>query len=151
GGITGYARVTVTGLSETWTGLGTTNNWSDPANWSGNQVPGPSTMVSFSDTSTKDALVDPAFAGLVASIVVEPGCTGTITLDRNFYVLGPLYLSAGPFNPNGYGPSVGIGPPGSPTNTTTAGSIVAGGTFNGSSGSVYAANLTLSRGTFNAP
>src|SRR5436190_1716771 len=47
----------------TWTGNGTTNNWSQAANWSTNTVPGAADTVVFDSTSGKNATVDSSFAG----------------------------------------------------------------------------------------
>ena len=60
GTISGTASLTVVQPTDVWTGLGTTNNWSDSANWSLKAVPGPVTIARFDNTSQKDAIVDPA-------------------------------------------------------------------------------------------
>ena len=84
---------------ETWTGLGTTNNWSDPANWSANVVPGPGTTVIFDGTSSKNAIVDPGFAGTVAAVQINSGYTGTVSLDEGLTVTGAFTSRPAPITP----------------------------------------------------
>ena len=62
-----------------WDGGGADNNWSTAANWIGDQLPTSTDTVVFNSTSAKDALVDGAFAGTVAGLIVQPTYTGTIT------------------------------------------------------------------------
>src|SRR5882724_9235511 len=52
----------------TWTGLGTTNNWSQAANWSTNAIPASADTVVFDSTSGKNATVDASFAGTVTQV-----------------------------------------------------------------------------------
>jgi hypothetical protein len=47
----------------TWTGLGTTPNWSQAANWSTRKVPTSMDTVVFDGTSGARSIVDGAFAG----------------------------------------------------------------------------------------
>src|SRR5262249_38063749 len=46
----------------TWTGHGTTGNWSEAANWSTGKAPTAADTVVFNATSAKNATVDAAFA-----------------------------------------------------------------------------------------
>ena len=145
--------------TDTWTGLGSTNNWSDPANWSANAAPGAGTTVIFNGTSTKNAIVDSGFAGTVAAVQINSGYTGTITLSQNLIVTGAFTESAGTFDANGFTTSVaglttvsgGTYLASTNTQTLTGGLTVSGGTFTGSTGTVTAGNVTLSSGTLNAP
>src|SRR5262249_38425091 len=81
-----------------WTGLGTTNNWSDPANWSTNAVPAAGATVTFNGTSSKNAVVDAGFAGTVAAVQINSGYTGTRSLNRNLTVTGAFSEAAGAFS-----------------------------------------------------
>ena len=80
-----------------WRG-GTGNlKWSDPANWAGGHVPGPSDFVRLSKGSTPDAVVDPAFGGVIAGLTIEDNYDGTVTLARDLTVHGEMTLSDGVF------------------------------------------------------
>jgi hypothetical protein len=46
------------GPYRTWDGGGTTNNWSEAANWSGNLAPATTELVTFDGTSTKYCTID---------------------------------------------------------------------------------------------
>lgn len=61
-----------------WTGQGTTNSWSDPGNWSGNQVPGPGDLATVGNGYTP--YIDYAVS------------VGTLVLD-NVYLHGPGSLT----------------------------------------------------------
>ncbi len=103
----GTARVTVVVPTDVWTGLGTTNNWSDPANWSLRVVPGPTTTARFDGTSQKDAIVDPAFGGRVGSIYITSLHTGNIALGRSRNIVGTFTQGGGTFNAHGFATTVG--------------------------------------------
>jgi autotransporter-associated beta strand protein len=66
----------------TWDGGGSTNNWSDAANWSGNIIPVAGSTAIFNGTSTKNAVVDAAFSGALKHLRIDSAYTGTITLTR---------------------------------------------------------------------
>ena len=67
----------VLGATRTWTGLGPTNNWSDPLNWSGNLVPGAADLATFDGTSAKNAII--ILPVNVAGVSIGAGYGGTIT------------------------------------------------------------------------
>ena len=71
-----------------WDGGGTTNDWSDAANWDHDLVPGADDIVIFDVTSSKNATVDAAFAGSVSEIIVTSDYSGDITLARTLNVSG---------------------------------------------------------------
>jgi hypothetical protein len=159
GGVTGTATVNVVAPIDVWTGLGTTNNWSEAANWSLNAVPGPGTSVQFNGTSAKPSVVDPAFGGTVASVVITSLFKGTITLGRDLIDMGYYAQAGGSYSANGFATTVGgatvvyAGTYNAMTGTQTlaGGLTVAGGTFAGSTGVVSTGSVTLSAGTLNAP
>ena len=67
----------------TWDGGGSTNNWSEAANWSGDVVPGANDVAIFDGTSTKNATIDAAGPQganiIVQAIKMATGYSGTIT------------------------------------------------------------------------
>jgi hypothetical protein len=144
---------------ETWTGLGTTNNWSDAANWSGSAVPGAETTVIFNATSSQDAIVDSAFAGIVAAVQINSGYGGTVALNETLTVTGAFTEGAGTYDANGYSTTVtgltivsgGTYLASTNTQTLTGGLTVSGGTFTGSTGAVTTGKVTLSSGSLTAP
>lgn len=81
-----------------WDGGGATNNWSDPANWSGNETPESSTMVLFDATSVKNSTVDASFQGSVQNLTIEAGYTGTITQSSDLTIEASFVQSGGYFN-----------------------------------------------------
>jgi hypothetical protein len=126
-----------------WTGGGSTNNWSDPANWSSSAVPNSSATVVFDGTSSKNAVVDSAFAGTVNAIQVNSGYTGAITLGNNLAITTSFTQSAGTFSAGSF-------------NLSLAGDFTyTGGAFNAGSGTLTvngtAANQNISAAgmTFN--
>ena len=60
-----------------WDGGGSTNNWSEAANWSGDTVPSASDIAIFNSTSTKDVTVDVPIN--ISGISLSAGYTGTMT------------------------------------------------------------------------
>jgi hypothetical protein len=99
GGVSGGASVTVAGSGPSvWTGLGSTNNWSDAANWSTGVAPGSGATVVFNATSSKDAVVDASFAGAVSIVQINSGYGGTVSLSRNLIVAGAFTEAAGAFS-----------------------------------------------------
>jgi hypothetical protein len=149
----------ISSSAETWTGLGTTSNWSEAANWSAGVVPGPGTTVIFNGTSSANSIVDSGFAGTVAAVQINSGYTGTIGLNQNLTVMGPFTQQAGTYNANGRMTAVtgtttvsgGSYLAATNTQALTGGLIVSGGIFAGSTGTVSTASVTLSSGTLDAP
>jgi len=164
GAVSGTASVTVTSTvtppaTDTWTGLGTTNNWSDAANWSADVAPGAPTTVIFNGTSSKNAIVDAGFGGTVAAVQINSGYAGTVSLGENLAVTGAFTEQAGTYNDGSFTTNVtglttvsgGIYQASMTADTLTGGLTVSGGTFTGSTGTVTTGNVTLSSGTLNAP
>src|SRR5262245_61492309 len=79
----------------TWQGGGGDASWSNPTNWAGDRVPGPTDIVRFAAGRPADALVDAAFAGTVAGLVLDDGYRGTLTLARDLDITGALEMSSG--------------------------------------------------------
>jgi fibronectin-binding autotransporter adhesin len=64
-------------VTRTWDGGGATNNWSEPANWSSNTLPGLNDLAVFDNTSTKNATIDTNVS--IAGLQLNSGYTGTIS------------------------------------------------------------------------
>ena len=130
----------------TWDGGGSTNDWSECANWSGDTCPGSSDLATFDGTSSKDATIDASFAGTVGGISITAAYAGIITQARSLTINGQGYTQAGgtftgatqDFQVNGSNWSLSGG-----TFTSTSGSLklnrnftITGGTFNHNSGTI---------------
>ena len=116
---------------------GAAGNWSTASNWDTGVVPGPTDTVTFDATSVQNSTVDTNFSGTIATLNVNSGYTGTITLSRSLTVSTSYSQAAG---------TLDVG-----TQTFTAGGTFAlsGGTFNANAGTVnVAGNFSLSGGTF---
>ncbi|HVQ58051.1 MAG TPA: hypothetical protein VMS60_04000 [Solirubrobacterales bacterium] len=85
--------------SKTWDGgCGVDTTWSCANNWSDNVVPGAEDTVTFSAVSTHNSVVDPGFAGAVATVNINTGYTGTITLARPLAVSTTFTQKVGSFD-----------------------------------------------------
>ncbi len=166
---TSDATVTVVipcgGGEKIWVGGGATNNWSDAANWSCNQVPTSSDTVIFNSTNTKNAIIDVSISVVAISI---SGYTGTITVGDGVTATfngaaGVSSSQSGGTFTNGNGTvnfnlffnfSGGTFNAGSGTINFGRNYTQTGGTFNGGSSNINAAAfapISLNGGTFNAP
>lgn len=105
-----------------WDGGGSTNNFSEAANWTGNVIPQSEGLVQFGSTSTKNATVDAGFAGTVGNVTVNNGYTGTITLARPV-ISGALIGAIGNVNLGGNTLTVGA----ENTHTTYSGTVAGTG------------------------
>lgn len=70
-----------TAVTRTWTGLGSTNNWSDAGNWSGSAVPDCNDHVVFNSTSSKNCLINVPIE--VRNITTTADFKGIIQLDSH--------------------------------------------------------------------
>ncbi|MDQ4121319.1 MAG: carboxypeptidase regulatory-like domain-containing protein [Acidobacteriota bacterium] len=66
---------------KTWDGGGTTENWSEPANWTCNQVPSSTDRIIFNAASTKNSTIDTSRT--INNLQINTGYTGTITQGAN--------------------------------------------------------------------
>jgi hypothetical protein len=88
--------------TRTWDGgCGGEAAWSCAANWSGNVVPAAGDTVTFNGTSTNNSTVDAGFGGSIATVKVNAGYTGTITLARSLAVSTAFTQTAGSFTAAG--------------------------------------------------
>ena len=91
----GWGRIALGALpvAGLWDGGGTTNDWSQAENWDNGAVPGAGTPILFNATSTKNATVNGAVSA--ASLTMDSGYTGAVTLGGNLTVSGDLALNSG--------------------------------------------------------
>ncbi|MBP7846008.1 MAG: alkaline phosphatase D family protein, partial [Candidatus Pacebacteria bacterium] len=80
----------VTGTTKIWTGLANSSVWSDPENWSGQNVPIAGDNIVFDSTSTTNVIAD-YIPDDLGSITLDTGYTGTVTItpyaqENNFEV-----------------------------------------------------------------
>ncbi|MBI4407912.1 MAG: cadherin-like domain-containing protein [Candidatus Kerfeldbacteria bacterium] len=123
----------------TWDGGGSTNNWTEDANWSDNTEPGSGDVATFDATSTKAATVDGVIS--VGGIDINVGYSGTITQSAQ--------ISVGNYN---YDQADGIFTGGSASIILTgdADFVLSGGTFTATSGTTtFPDEFTHTAGTFN--
>lgn len=80
----------------TWHAAAGDARWSNPANWEGGIVPGPSDIARFAAGSA-DARVDAAYAGVVGGILLEPDYAGAVHLERDLAIAGDLTIAGGTF------------------------------------------------------
>ena len=85
------------GATITWLGAGGDARWSNPANWAGGVVPGPSDVARFAAAGSTDARADAGFGGVVAGIVLEQEYTGTLRVERDLLIAGDLTMAGGTF------------------------------------------------------
>jgi CheY-like chemotaxis protein len=145
-----FGNKVVQAASYTWDGGGTDgtcggnvgdgNKWSCAANWSLDIVPTSADTVTFNGTSTKNAVVDAGFGGVVTSVNIASGYTGTITLERSLRTSSTFTQSAGIFTASNQ------------TLDVDSTLVLTGGSFTASSGSTFLGAGITSNGTttFNA-
>ena len=75
-----------------WTGLGNDGNWRNPANWSGNRLPGATNDVVIPDGVTIGLvnLDDPAFVPTIKSLTMGASTTFNLEAPLGFVVLGAI-------------------------------------------------------------
>ncbi|MFN6964313.1 MAG: carboxypeptidase regulatory-like domain-containing protein [Pyrinomonadaceae bacterium] len=135
-------------VTKTWDGGGTTNNWSDGANWSGDVPPQAGDDVIFDATSTKNAVIDVNVT--VRSININAGYTGTISQANNT----TFTISASQFDVSTQSAGTFTCGTGATVNFNGNAYTLAGGQFNCQNGTITSAGnfiLNLNGGTFNAP
>ena|GEM_PF-1357399 len=87
--------------SITWDGGGSTNHFSEAANWSTNTVPTATDIIVFNSTSVKNCEVD--VATTVKQIVVDTGYTGELSLVANLTVNETFTQNSGTVSLGSYG------------------------------------------------
>jgi peptidase C25-like protein len=130
----------VIGVSRTWDGGGTTNNWSEAANWSGDTAPGSFDTVIFDGTSTKNATIDVNID--VAGIQINTGYTGAVTQAAG------VNINIGNFG--SYSQADGIFNGGNGNFAIVFSFALSGGSFNAPTGTLSVGfNFTHTAGAFN--
>ncbi len=128
--------------TKTWGGGGSTNNWTECANWVGGVCPNSGDDIVFNTTSTKDSTIDASATSTVASISINTGYTGTLVQQRDMTITGSFSQAAGTFLEQTYSLSISSG------YSMTGGTIYAGVSTTTLSGA--SSSFTQSAGTFNA-
>ncbi|MBX4187907.1 MAG: DUF2341 domain-containing protein, partial [Candidatus Doudnabacteria bacterium] len=127
-------------VTRTWDGGGSTNNWSECANWSSDTCPTSIDVAQFDATSTKNATIDGSFTGSLTGLTINSGYSGTITQARSLTIGATGYSQAagtftgatqaididGPFSL-----TAGVFTPTTGTFTTSANFTFSGGTYTG--------------------
>jgi CheY-like chemotaxis protein len=103
-----FGNKVVQAASYTWDGGGTDgtcggnvgdgNKWSCALNWSLDIVPTSADTVTFNGTSTKDAVIDAGFGGVITSINIASGYTGTITQQRSLQTTSTFTQATGTYS-----------------------------------------------------
>lgn len=128
-----FLAASASAATRTWDGgCGGNTNWSCAANWSENAVPAAADTVTFNGTSSNNSTVDAGFAGSIATVKVNAGYTGTITLARSLTVSTAFTQAAGSFTAAGQ-------------SLTLKAFTLSGGSFTASSGTTSVSTaLTIS-------
>jgi hypothetical protein len=91
------ARETTTNI-RTWIGLGNDGSWSDPANWQDSTLPSAGDTVRFPSGTSGESVVDTAFGGTVAGVLLEQGFSGHVRIERDLAVQGDVVMAGGQFS-----------------------------------------------------
>lgn len=78
-------------------GCGEDHSWSCAANWSEDADPDKDDTALFNGTATGSSAVDSEFAGAVASVIIEPSYSGSLSLGRSLTVSTLFSQSGGSF------------------------------------------------------
>jgi hypothetical protein len=100
----GFDLTNTTNTVDVWTGAdhATSDNWSDPKNWSTQAVPGTGTIVVFTAGQAvvdTQSTVDQAFT--VAGLIVTDSWGGTVVVNQAVAVTGDFTLASGTFGGSG--------------------------------------------------
>ncbi|MBP6004870.1 MAG: carboxypeptidase regulatory-like domain-containing protein [Pyrinomonadaceae bacterium] len=154
-----FSQIT-SAANRTWDGGGTSNNWSEAANWSNDTAPVAGDIVTFDSTSSKDATVDVNVA--LNSYTINPGYSGVITIANgiSFSTSASSTQNAGTINVGGgaitlmgnnYFLNGGTFDAGSGTVNVNFFLNVVGGTFDGDGATITIPVVDISGGSFIAP
>ena len=93
--------------TKTWDGGGSTNNWSEGANWNGDTIPTSADDIVFDGTSTKNVTWDSGCPSTVNSFLMNTGYTGIGTIATTygstfptFHVVGDMTINSGTLQHN---------------------------------------------------
>ncbi|HQU85325.1 MAG TPA: hypothetical protein PKY59_19450, partial [Pyrinomonadaceae bacterium] len=138
------------GGEKTWDGEGATNNWSEAANWTCDQVPAVTDNVKFDATSTKDAIVNVPTVAL--ELQVAATYSGTISIANGVSLLIGRSAGNGRQTATQAGGNIICGS-GSTLTVSRTNFTQTGGTLDCSAGAVTTsfATITMNGGIFNAP
>ncbi|MEI6437537.1 MAG: hypothetical protein WCO69_02160 [Candidatus Omnitrophota bacterium] len=83
-GVLFFFSASAQAAAKTWDGGGADNNWSTPANWSGNTVPGTNDSITFDNTSVKDCTIDALGTWSGGTFAISVLYSGIITQNVPF-------------------------------------------------------------------
>jgi Bacterial Ig domain len=92
---TATVTIGVTNGTFIWTGAGSDDLASDSLNWNNDVAPISGDLVIFNGTSSKDANFDSSFTSTLATLEIDAGYTGQITLQQDLTISALLSQSAG--------------------------------------------------------
>src|SRR5208337_2551650 len=94
--------------SVTWTGGGGDNQWSDPANWSDDAVPGPSAVVTINAPGSPTIQIASGTQSIHSLTCSDPFSIsgGGLTVVANSMISGGLAMTGGSLTANGSGVSL---------------------------------------------
>jgi hypothetical protein len=121
-----------------WDGGGTTNNWSEGANWAEDVVPGPGDTAVFGDLSPKNAIID--IPVTIQGLIIDTLYTGTVTQSSGMTVT---------IGSTGYDQSAGTFVGADTAIAINGAFTLSGGNMTSTSGTMSVQNdFTISGGTF---
>ena len=127
--------------TRTWDGgCGAETAWSCAANWSENTVPAAADTATFNGTSSNNSTVDAGFGGTIATVKVNAGYTGTITLARSLTVSNTFSQAAGSFTAAGQALSMKVFTLSGGSFTASSGTTSVGGALTISGSPTFSAN-----------
>lgn len=132
-----------------WDGGGSTNNWSEGANWSTNTKPGTADVAYFDATSAKQANIDENFS--IQCLQLVTGFTGTVVQTGSFTLnIGTVSGCGTPGNAVLMQAGTFTGGTGTITVSRTSHDFnMSGGTFTSTSGTLFLSDdFLISGGTF---
>jgi filamentous hemagglutinin family protein len=88
--------------SYTWTNVAGDGLWSTAGNWAGGIVPSSGSEVYFDGSVTNAGSSMDIVNLTIASLTIQNGYSGTITLNNSGFAVGSVTLNSGAFNQNGY-------------------------------------------------
>lgn len=136
--------------TRTWDGGGSTNNWSEAANWSTDAKPGTADVALFNSTSVKDAIINENVS--IQCFRIQTGYSGTVTQSGSFTMnIGTVSACGTPGTAFQIQTGTFVGGSGNITISRASHDFnMSGGTFTATSGTIFLSDdFLVTGGTFN--